>query len=589
MNPEESHSLTALRMLRERAARFCHEAGIDLPSALLEDGLPVAQGPAIDPYPGRSEATREEPSSSIHSLDALIEWWVATHPDRKGTGLFLTPPDVARALLIEASRDGWGPASVLDPSVGAGVFLLEAHKLFGPRVALHGIDRDPMAVASTRLALWMAGVERDPGILVERIRLADALVGWDAAGSEPPARWAGAHGADLVCGNPPFGNAIEKRTALSEGERKIMSSRFADVARGPYDRSVLFVRMAGDFLAPRGRVAMLVPRALLAARYARGLRGWSSREVPLARLLRFPHDAPCVDAAVAMVGWIAQREAMAEEIEVITDAHGASNTRADGRMSRKVPRELLQDSSWGALLDPLAVRIERVARLHPCLGESCIVRSGATVAEAYEIAREVEEGDHGWRLLTSGLLTRYGDLWGIRPARYLGRTFARPVLSREARSVRPIRRTLYDTPKVLVCGLSRVLRARADLDGDLAGTVGTFLVLPGDALAAAPRRLRRLTILLNSAWYSMVHRARRGAAALSGGNVPLGRQDIEEFPLPSGFLDCEVVPLLDRLDPLRDDLLVQRAILALAGYGEEDAREIIEAWSGLLRSTRPGR
>jgi hypothetical protein len=302
-----------------------------------------------------------------------------------------------------------------------------------------------------------------------------------------------------------------------------------------------------------------------------------------------------------MVGWIAHRESAAAEIEVVTAAREASGARAGGDESRTVPRGLLQDGSWGMLLDPLAVRIEEVVRRHPCLGESCIVRSGATVAEAYEIAREVEEGDEGWRLLTSGLITRYGDLWGIRPARHLGRTFVKPVLPRGARSVRPVRRTLYNAPKVLVCGLSRVLRARADTDGDLAGSVGTFLVLPRDSPTAAPHRLHRLTILLNSAWYSMIHRARRGAVALSGGNLPLGRKDIEEFPLPSGFLDCEVVPreraglvaLLDRLDPLTHDLLLQRAILALAGYGEEDAREIIESWSGLMRSTRarrePGR
>ena len=590
MDAAVSHSLSALQILRGLAPQFCRAAGVDFPASLLAEGLPAGDEKSADLSSTPSASLEKRSSVSAQSLDALIEWWVAAHPDRKGAGLFLTPRSAARALLVEASRDGWTPASVIDPAVGAGVFLLTARDLYGPGVALFGIDRDPMAVASTRLALWMTGAERDPSIISERVRLGDALE-MDAASSGKREGSGSTRGFDLVCGNPPFGNAIEKRTARSRAAKEAMARRFSDVARGPYDRSVLFVRLAGELLSPGGRIAFLVPRALLAARYATGLRSWSKREAPITRVLRFPNDVPCAEVAVAMVGWIAERGARSEVVRIVDvetgDGDQVPPTRAAAqpagrREPRIVSRDLLRDDSWGILLDPLAARIEAIARTHPLLGESCTVRSGSTVEEAYRIVHELGEGGDGWRFLTSGSIARYGDRWGDRPSRYLGTTFCRPILPRDARCLRPARRSLYDSPKTIVCGLSRVLRAREDATGDCAGSVGTFLVLPRIVEGAGSISLRRLTILLNSAWFSMVHRARRGAAALSGGNVPLLRRDIEEFPLPSVFLEHNRLARLDDLDPLRDDRLAQWVVLELAGYDEGDALAIIEAWDAWL-------
>ena len=583
MDAAALHSLCSLRLLREMAPRFCREAGVAYPAALLADGLPdgreeadPARGPDLQPGPTAREPDRRPRPMS---LETLVDEWVRGHPDRKGAGLFFTPRGAARALLAEVSQDGWAPASVIDPAVGAGVFLLAAREMFGPKVALFGADRDPMAVAVARLALWLSRAETEPALLCGRVRMADAFELRAA-----PQAWPGLE-FDLVCGNPPFGNAIEKRTALSLEARHAMARRFSEVARGPYDRSVLFVRLAAEIASPGGRIAFLVPRALLAARYATGLRRWAAREAPIMRLLRFPDDAPCADAAITMVGWIAGRDARREDVRVVD--HGAPRT---------VSREALREDSWGSLLDPLAARIEPIARSHPSLGEAFVVRSGSTVGEAYQIAREIEDGGDGWRFLTTGSIVRYGDRWGERPARYLGRSLRRPVLSRDAACLSPARRDLYAAPKAIVCGLSRILRCRADPRGECAGSVGTFLVVPREEHVEGVL-LRRITILLNSAWYSVIHRGRRGAAALSGGNVPLLRRDIEELPLPSVFLRGEPIAGLDDLDPARDDISVQRVILKLAGHGDDDARAIIESWKGWLmphararvRGDQPGR
>jgi len=113
------------------------------------------------------------------------------------------------------------PETVCDPAAGGGVFLLAAARALRTRGAapdvvvsgLFGADLDPSAVAATRaaLALWagLAGADLSAVAgLATQVRQGDGLLlddsSWPTA---PPA------GFDLVVGNPPFLNQLERGTA----------------------------------------------------------------------------------------------------------------------------------------------------------------------------------------------------------------------------------------------------------------------------------------------------------------------------------------------------------------------------------------
>jgi len=136
---------------------------------------------------------------------------------RKTTGSYYTPDSLVQALLdtaldpvldkIEAEADEPTAAllklSVIDPACGSGHFLLAAARRIATRLAriraegtpsladfrhalrdvarscLHGVDRNPMAVELTKVALWIETV--DPGLPLgffdAQIRCGDALLG----------------------------------------------------------------------------------------------------------------------------------------------------------------------------------------------------------------------------------------------------------------------------------------------------------------------------------------------------------------------------------------------------------------------------
>lgn len=136
---------------------------------------------------------------------------------RKTTGSYYTPDSLVQALLdtaldpvlerTEAEADDPAAAllklSVIDPACGSGHFLLAAGRRIATRLAriraegtpsladfrhalrdvartcIHGVDRNPMAVELTKVALWIETV--DPGLPLgffdAQIRCGDALLG----------------------------------------------------------------------------------------------------------------------------------------------------------------------------------------------------------------------------------------------------------------------------------------------------------------------------------------------------------------------------------------------------------------------------
>lgn len=136
---------------------------------------------------------------------------------RKTTGSYYTPDSLVQALLdtaldpvlgqTEAQSDDPAKAilklSIIDPACGSGHFLLAAARRIATRLAriraegtpstedfrhalrdvarccIHGVDRNPMAVELTKVALWIETV--DPGLPLgffdAQIRCGDALLG----------------------------------------------------------------------------------------------------------------------------------------------------------------------------------------------------------------------------------------------------------------------------------------------------------------------------------------------------------------------------------------------------------------------------
>lgn len=294
---------------------------------------------------------------------------------RRSSGAFFTPAALCTTVVRQALSPWLGSAAaspagevkrrsltICDPALGGGAFLVEccvalseAYRALGvePRAAriraaesVHGVDRSELAVAVAEVALWLylAAPELGPSWSRRRFVQGDALCGalWEPACPTAPADaleldWyaafpdIGPSGFDLVIGNPPW-VAFAGRSAqpLAADWRDYYRRHFEAFAGFPTLHGLFVERAAA--LAPRGRVALLLPSALADLDGYRGAR----RALARRHVVRTP---------LTEIGQDAFRGVVQPSFVLIADAaEGAPSAAQSGR----APASPVADEEAGA-------------------------------------------------------------------------------------------------------------------------------------------------------------------------------------------------------------------------------------------------
>ena len=424
---------------------------------------------------------------------------------RRQLGAFYTPSDVAQRLT-EIALDGSGAhALVCDPACGDGAFLVAAALVLaargGDRAAiareqLWGADIDASAVAGARAAI-IEVCGADPG---DHLVVSDGL----ALGERWPARF------DAVVGNPPFLNQLERATVRS-GD---LPSELAAVA-GPYtDTACLFLVAAQSLVRDSGRVVLVQPQSLLAARDATAVRAaltpdleglWSCDD----RL--FDADVRVCAPVLRRAGAARLRRWVGRAVEPADDVDPPGG------------------GTWSSLL-PTTVPPVALSPGGGVLGDLADATAGFR-DQFYGLAPHVADERDGDRplLVTSGLIDIGRIAWGERSARFAGARYTHPRVDVDALPP-SLRRWVDDRlrPKVVVATQTKVLEAAVDGAGAWVPSTPVLSVEPrvsddvwraGAVLCAPPV----------SAWAARTF----AGAALAADTIKLSAKQVRAIPLPA--------------------------------------------------------
>lgn len=147
---------------------------------------------------------------TVHELGAMRER-LASKDERNKGGMWYTPPIVADSMVafsigqqLDRLSDHPDPGNVLqvlalDPSCGAGVFLVSAARLIAHRYAARIARREPAAwmvrqVMPEVLSECVFGIDRDP----VAVDMAKSVCWLEMGGTQP----IGFMDRNIICGNP---------------------------------------------------------------------------------------------------------------------------------------------------------------------------------------------------------------------------------------------------------------------------------------------------------------------------------------------------------------------------------------------------
>lgn len=519
-----------------------------------------------------------------HLLDLALEPVIAAR-------LSHAPPDPAsRAAAILGIR-------VLDPACGSGRFLVAAanrlaHHLARERAAprapgdtdlararrdaaascVMGVDIDPVAVRLATLALGLpAGAPS--------LRVGNALAGvtpathagitsrddadrWCAAlvpkGQPLPAlfHWpiefprvfdAPGAGFDVVIGNPPFLNQLERGTASSRALAAIVRATTSGAVRRYADLAAAFLLVSTSLVRAGGRVALVQPQSLLASGDAAAVREALARAAALDALWIaggrvFPGASVYVCAPVLVVGG---------EQGALRRSTG-TECRALGSIAIS-PGELASRPTWAHLFPELS-GVPPVSRSPRARTLADIAVATADFRDQYYglLGHIVEDSDLSPAqragsasfpaLVTSGLIDLAHLRWGASPTRVHKHLWRAPRLNRAAVMHDPdlaawMRARLV--PKILLATQTRVLELVVDEPGTLLPSVPVVTVRlrepPPDGQPdgdADPLAIWRLAAAVASPVASAVALRDYAGAALDARAIKLSARQLLTLPAP---------------------------------------------------------
>src|SRR5690606_17974782 len=146
---------------------------------------------------------------------------------------------------------------------------------------------------------------------------------------------------DAVVGNPPFVDS-EAMARRRPGERRRLAARFA-TARGNWDLACVFVERAIQLVRPGGRVALVLPRRLLCARYGAAMRRYvldHARSMAI-DVRRTDESFDATDEPVVVLSLTRAEPGEDRSVRIVDDA----GTREVGRRRLSEPGEL----GWGGV------------------------------------------------------------------------------------------------------------------------------------------------------------------------------------------------------------------------------------------------
>lgn len=400
--------------------------------------------------------------------------------------------------------------------------------------------------------------------------------------------WRG--GFDLVIGNPPFQNRLETPTSADRATAMLLRRRFGGIIRCYADAATAFLVLGSQLVRPWGRLALIQPQSLLAARDAQPARKALSSRNSL-EAVWFP-QANIFDASVRVCAPVLER------IPGAGGGHLAHVRRFGDGFREIAPHSVsMADLSRAATWSPLVADLLGIP--------SARIKGQRSVGDVAEVTADFRDQYYGLRgavfegdftappdcppLVTTGIVDAAHCAWGERLIRFDRRRWHAPRvdLARLDPELHSWARARL-RPKILLATQTRTIEAVVDERGEWLPVTPLISIVPRDD--DHDRWLWLIAAALCSPPLAAMAMEQHAGAALSGSAIKLSARQAAALPLPVHREAWEQSADLFRIASTAEtpgarlDLLVQAGLASCSAYGLAGGQtsEVLKWWRSRL-------
>lgn len=460
-----------------------------------------------------------------------------------------------------------GKLRIVDPACGSGAFLVHVFdflmseyarigKITGDlfsteayvkqilRNNIYGVDLNEESVEITKLSLWLKSAAKNEKLtsLDENIRCGNSLISDPALAGSKAFDWGEAFseittdgGFDVVVGNPPY---VQSHVmVISSPEERVHISGAFETAKGNWDLFIPFIEQGLRLLKPDGRFGFIIPNKILGQDYAKPLRHYIAKNFALQGIVDVSQDGVFEKVSVYPIILLVRSSSTPKTITV--------TRRLDPLLTSEVPYSSVSADNWTPLLSTKTLILSQT-EISGTFADHVHIYNSAAVDEAYKMRQQISEdpipGDGDFKVLTTGSIDPYVQMWGQINTKYLKTNFLHPVVGRKQVN----QKAWTHKRKVIVGGMGLRIEAYPDLSSEFLPTIPSVVVA-----ADTQSELLYLCGVLNSDAMSDVYTQLHASNAMAGGYLTYTADRIGSLPyVPFDSKNASMSALVEEVERL---------------------------------------
>ncbi len=403
---------------------------------------------------------------------------------------------------LEAYREWLLQLTILDPACGSGAFLnqaldflikehgyideLQTNLLGGgfvfPNIEntvlennIFGVDLNEESIEIAKLSLWLrtAQPRRKLNNLSSNIKCGNSLIDSKTVAGDKAFKWEEEFAAifanggfDVVIGNPPYVNANELKKSLTESQYKYLKSSYV-TAKGTVDLYIYFFEKGIEILKKGGILSYITPNRFLSASYGKALRELLIQDCEIISLIDYSDKAVFPDASTYPVISFLQHKNV-ESYTILTGKFDDISKQVIESSFPSSKLKILDDSILGFLLNDKLLITEKVINQAESLKNIGAINATSTAKEADDYSVLITEGEKGYKLINTGTIDPYCNMWGKDEMTDNGKKYLKPLLPKDSSIISKNRHSLYSNPKIIISKIGLKCEAFYDSKGEYA-------------------------------------------------------------------------------------------------------------------------